>query len=109
MVRSLGPRVALGCASRWRTATQRYRTAPIRCHRAKRQGSASADALLLVRGATIGLGPTRSGSDCRVWQLAVLCLYLAGPVAGLAVAVVLASAMGLRPTWLDTGLAVLFY
>jgi stearoyl-CoA desaturase (delta-9 desaturase) len=43
------------------------------------------------------------------WQLVLLWLFLVGPVVGLVVALVLASAVGLGPSWLDIGLAVGFY
>ncbi|HSP36584.1 MAG TPA: fatty acid desaturase [Frankiaceae bacterium] len=43
------------------------------------------------------------------WQLAVMWLFLIGPVIGLAVAVVLATWLGVGPSWLDIGLAVALY
>ncbi len=43
------------------------------------------------------------------WQLALLWLFLAGPVVGLAGALVLASAIGIGPSGLDIGLAVVLY
>jgi stearoyl-CoA desaturase (delta-9 desaturase) len=39
-------------------------------------------------------------------RTALLWLFLIGPVAGLALAIVLASALGIGPSWLDVGLAV---
>jgi stearoyl-CoA desaturase (Delta-9 desaturase) len=47
--------------------------------------------------------------DRPTWQLAVMWLFLVGPVVALIVAVLLASLLGVGPSWLDAGLALAFY
>lgn len=49
-------------------------------------------------------GSTRT--EPPAWQSALLWLYLLGPLVGLALAVVLATVLGIGPSWLDLGLAV---
>jgi stearoyl-CoA desaturase (delta-9 desaturase) len=47
--------------------------------------------------------------DRPTWQLLVMWFFLVGPVVGLVVAVLLASALGVGPSWLDVTLAVVLY
>jgi stearoyl-CoA desaturase (delta-9 desaturase) len=47
--------------------------------------------------------------DRPTWQLVVMWLFLVGPVVGLVVAIALASAFGVGPSWLDVTLAVVLY
>jgi stearoyl-CoA desaturase (delta-9 desaturase) len=44
-----------------------------------------------------------------LWQLLVMWLFIIGPVVGLVVGVVLATMGGIGPSWLDVGLALVFY
>ena len=70
--------------------------------RASRRAAPAAPTAPAPKPETLAVNPSRT-------QLALLWTFLVGPFLALALAVTLAAVAGVAPTWLDAGLAVLFY